>query len=308
MKNQKKSLFKILCLNFYFLIPLISFSQAGNLDYSFMGLTDISGQINSIANQVDGKTIIGGNFTSINGISINRIARLNIDGSLDTTFSVGSGISGGFSPYVSQVVIQSDGKILIGGMFNTYNGINSKNLIRINQDGGIDNTFSIGTGFVGIYDIFTTYTVNSVDQIKVKSNNQIVIVGNFLSYNGTSAKKILVLNPDGTIDTSFNANHLLSTVTNVATYINAIELQNDSKIILHISYRTKTSSTFALTTYTEETFLKRINIDGSIDNSFTKNNIIFSTGFKNSTTNNPAKIVRDIICLSDNKSLIAGDF
>ena len=306
---MKKSLFNFLCSSIFLLISALTFSQAGRLDYSFFGLSNITGQINSFANQSDGKTIIVGSFTSINGTNINRVARLNIDGSLDSTFNVGTGILGGFLLNVNQVVVQPDDKILIGGTFNTYNGNSSPNLVRLNPNGEIDNTFNIGTGFVGIWDIFATYTVNSVTKIKIKSNGQIVIAGGFSSYNGTNVKRLLVLNADGSIDNSFNADHLSSSVTNVQTSISAIELQNDSKIILHLSYRTKTSSSLALATYTEETFLKRINANGSIDTSFTKNNIIFSTGSSNGNTSiNPAKIVRDIFCYTDNKILIAGNF
>src|SRR6056297_1089127 len=62
----------------------------GNLDLSFDPGSGANGNISSIAFQ-DSKIIIAGNFTEYNGTAINRIARLNQDGSLDTSFSPGTG-------------------------------------------------------------------------------------------------------------------------------------------------------------------------------------------------------------------------
>ncbi len=73
----------------------------------------------SFAAQSDGKILIGGVFTTYNGTSRGYVARLNSDGSLDTGFlATGVGASG----LVCSIAVQSDGKILIGGDFTTYNG------------------------------------------------------------------------------------------------------------------------------------------------------------------------------------------
>ncbi len=86
--------------------------------------------IRSIAIQNDGKIIIAGFFTSYNGIVSNRLARLNADGSLDSTFNAQIGAN----EVILTTSIQSDGKIIIGGVFNLYNGIITNHIARINSD------------------------------------------------------------------------------------------------------------------------------------------------------------------------------
>ena len=91
---MKKSLFNFLCTSICLLISSLTFSQAGSLDLTFQGLTLIqTGSITSVAEQSDGKIIVVGTFTSINGTTAPRIARLNLAGSVDTVFNsnVGSG-------------------------------------------------------------------------------------------------------------------------------------------------------------------------------------------------------------------------
>ena len=73
---------------------------------------------------------------------------MNIDGTIDNSFSIGTGfqgndISSATSP-VNRILIQKDGKILIGGAFSIYNGTIVNGFIRLNSDGTIDNTFYAG--------------------------------------------------------------------------------------------------------------------------------------------------------------------
>ncbi|EKE19188.1 MAG: hypothetical protein ACD_9C00099G0001, partial [uncultured bacterium] len=92
--------------------------------------------------QPDGKILIGGTFTTYNGTSRNHIARINADGTLDTTFSPGSGANDD----IYSLVLQSDGKILVGGPFTTYNGTSRNYIARINSNGSLDTTFNPGSG------------------------------------------------------------------------------------------------------------------------------------------------------------------
>ena len=98
--------------------------------------------VRAIAIQPDGRAILAGFFTSVNGENRNRIARLNYDGSLDGTFNPG----GGADNPVQAVVLQPDGKVLIGGDFASYNGYNRSRFARLNSDGSLDQGFDIGTG------------------------------------------------------------------------------------------------------------------------------------------------------------------
>jgi len=75
-------------------------------------------RVAAIAVQSDGKILIGGDFTVFNGVTQNRIARLNADGTLDTGFNIGTG----FDDSVNAIAIQPGGRILLGGQFTTFNG------------------------------------------------------------------------------------------------------------------------------------------------------------------------------------------
>src|SRR5690606_18125372 len=90
--------------------------------------------------QSDGKLLVGGTFLTFNGTAINRIARILPTGDLDTAFDIGTGPN--FS--VNKVALQEDGKILIGGLFGSYNGVAALYIARINPDGSHDPTFLEG--------------------------------------------------------------------------------------------------------------------------------------------------------------------
>ncbi len=107
----------------------------GTLDTSFSTKagTGFNGNVESVAVQTDGKIVIGGSFTAVNGVTSNRIARLNADGSVDTAFSANLGA--GPSDDVKSVAVQSDGKIVIGGWFTAVNGTPSARIARLNNNG-----------------------------------------------------------------------------------------------------------------------------------------------------------------------------
>src|SRR5262245_56218437 len=63
--------------------------------------------------QTDGRMVIGGNFDTVNGVSRQSLARLNSDGSLDTSFT--TPVSTGAGNLVRALALQADSKILVGG-------------------------------------------------------------------------------------------------------------------------------------------------------------------------------------------------
>ena len=81
----------------------------------------------AIVPQPDGKILIGGNFSTINGVTRNRIARLNSDGTLDTGFNPNA------SSNVLSIVLQPDGKIIIGGSFSTVGGVTRNCIARLKE-------------------------------------------------------------------------------------------------------------------------------------------------------------------------------
>jgi uncharacterized delta-60 repeat protein len=137
-----------------------------------------------------GKIIIVGIFTTYNGTASNNIVRINTNGSIDTTFTIGTGLNA----FASCVAIQSDDKILVGGNFTSFNGNASIRLVRLNSNGTYDNTFNVGTGFGTAVDAY-------VQTIVIQSDGKIVVSGAFTTYNGTTVNRILRLNTDGSIDT-----------------------------------------------------------------------------------------------------------
>lgn len=162
----------------------------GSIDQLFNIGSGFNGEVIALTIQTDGKIIVGGFFTSYNGSAVNNIARLNSDGSLDTSFNSGLG----FDNSVWTIKIEPNGKIIAGGQFNSYNGIQKNRIIRLNTDGSIDPFFTIGSGFNG--DVFS---------IVIQADGKIITGGGYTSYNNISANSIARLNSDGTIDNSINS-------------------------------------------------------------------------------------------------------
>jgi uncharacterized delta-60 repeat protein len=145
------------------------------------------GQLNGV---FDGRIIVCGTFTTWGGVSRNNIARLFSDGTLDTNFVVGTGFTSGST--VSNVEIQPDGKIIVGGNFTSYNGTTGlQGICRLNFDGTIDTTFQ--TSFTG-GTVFNNY------RPKLLPTGQILTI---LSRTGLPTNFIR-LNGDGSIDPTFN--------------------------------------------------------------------------------------------------------
>jgi uncharacterized delta-60 repeat protein len=217
----------------------VSVAQPGSLDLSFDPGSGADGNILTTAVQSDGKIIIGGFFTSYNGIVRNRIARLNADGSLDTSFDPGAGAS----DYVTSTAVQSDSKIIIAGSFTVCNGTVRNRIARLNTDGSLDSSFDPGAG--------ASYTI---EYTAVQSDGKIIIAGGFTSYSGTVRNRIARLNTDGSLDISFDPG------TGANDFVRSIALQSDGKIII--------GGYFSSYNGTVRTRIARLNTDGSLDTSF----------------------------------------
>jgi uncharacterized delta-60 repeat protein len=169
----------------------VKVTNLGTIDSSFNYGSGFNSDVLSIKLQSDGKILVGGNFSSYNGVNCNRIVRLNIDGSIDNTFSIGTGFNGG----VSDIKITNDNLIYVGGSFDTYQGLNYRGIVRIDLNGSIDTTFNTLNNFP---------TFSSVLRIIISDNNSVYLGGSFSSYSSTTANNMLKLTSGGTIDTSFN--------------------------------------------------------------------------------------------------------
>ena len=161
----------------------------GTLDGTFATGDGFVGDVYCLLRQPDGKIVVGGRFSTYNGVTCNRIARLEADGTMDTSFKTGDG----FNPYVTSLALQSDGKIVVGGYFWNYNGIARNNIVRLNADGSLDTTFVVGTGFN-----------SSVNEVLVPPGGGVIVAGAFSSYNGTACKSIVRLTDTGGLDPLFD--------------------------------------------------------------------------------------------------------
>ena len=233
----------------------------GSIDPEFNTATGSDNYINAICIQPDGKIIIGGGFTFYNHITRNRIARLNPDGSLDASFNPGTGAD---APIYS-INLQSDGKIIIGGMFSNYNGTSINRLARLNTDGSLDVSFNTGSGANG----------GSIYTSIIQPDGKIIIGGWFTHYNGVSRNRIARVNANGSLDASFNPGSGTDNI-NSSSYIWAISLQSDDKIII--------GGTFSVYNGTSINGIARLNTNGSIDGTFNPgmgaNNPVFSTAIQ----------------------------
>ena len=104
----------------------------------------VGGAVYAVATQPDGKAIIAGSFVSFDSTPYNRIVRTLPNGYWDSTFLVTP--NSGANDYIAAVVLQPDGKIIIGGNFTAFNGFNRHHIARLNTDGSVDTTFNPGPG------------------------------------------------------------------------------------------------------------------------------------------------------------------
>ena len=238
-------------------------NQGGAVDLTFDPGAGADNAIFAMALQSDDKVVIGGGFSTFNGIGRNFIARLNANGTLDNTFDPGTGANGP----VFAVAVQSDGKIVMGGDFTSVNGFALTNLARLNADGSVDTSFTIGTGAnstvrsillqsdgkILMAGSFTNYAGSAVGRVArlhstglldgtfnpggigadnavfymtVQGDGKMLLGGDFTRFNGVSRNRFTRLNPDGTTDPTINIG------TGANNFVAAIAVQTDSKILL----------------------------------------------------------------------------
>jgi len=193
--------------------------------------------------QTNNAMIIGGTFEQYNSSSY--IARLNADGTTDTSFSC---ILNGA---VYALAIQPDGKIVVGGSFTTANGANRHNIARLNPDGSLDAAFQNGlTGVTG-----------NVRCVQIQGNGKILIGGVFSYVNGAYHAGVARLNTDGSTDIGFTS----SPGANNAT-VYALQIQSDGDILMAGSFAGYDSKSTGP--------LARLYPDGTIDPSFANSGIV----------------------------------
>jgi len=241
---------------------------AGDLDSSFgtggkvsSDFGVIASAANGIALQGDGKLVIAGAVQLRSGFDFGLL-RLNTDGTLDTSFAEGGGISTDFSGGDDRglaVALQPDGKIVEAGSATTASGGIDFALARYNTDGTIDTSFGSGgkvtTDFNGRGD--------RIFAVVVEPNGQILAAGFATTSGGDSLAALALYNSNGSLLGKGTAD------PGVATMITAMALQSDGKVVLAGSGTRGTGDDFVVA---------RINSDTTSDKSFGNNGVV-STDF-----------------------------
>lgn len=241
---------------------LVRLNSDGTIDPGFQIGTGFSsstssswtpGIVKAIALQPDGKIYVGGFFDQFNGISVTNLVRLNADGTLDPSFDAGASTD----RTIHCMVLQPDGKLVTGGNFFSYGGFVGfihPFLARVNPDGSADTLFRNNIEFGPI-------NVSEVTSLALQSDAKMLVGGKFNYVNGVSAKQIARLNPDGTLDNSFNLNE---TIPSIYDEVNTVALQPDGKILLGGSVQSWISDTICR--------IIRLNADGLYDATFITEN------------------------------------
>ena len=152
------------------------------------------------------------------------------------------------------ILFQEDGKVLVGGAFDAYNGISRNGINRLNPDGTLDATFVQGPA-----------ANDAVYSIALQSDGKILVGGMFTTFDSETRNHLARLNPDGTLDTSFNPS------TDVNGIVDCIHVQTDGKIRVASSFISKDDNA--------KNQVIRMHSDGSLDTTFER--------IKNATLTNP---------------------
>lgn len=273
---------------------IVMLNADGTIDTSFIVGNGFNNDVYIVRVGNDGYYYVGGKFTTYKGTTINRIAKLNNIGTLDTSFHTSNS---GFNNDVWTIEFLNDNKPLIGGLFTSYKGISNNSILKLNLDGSVDNSFDTGIA----------ESNGIVYKIIVNSSNDVLVSGTFLKYKNTHTNQAFLANMDGSINSSFHLDERFC-VPGISTYLRSpshitiinrypTAIQNDGKIIL-------------ANVYFENKFyiIIRLNADGTKDTTF---NFDVSTLPANFTVRDVNKIIvrpnGKIICSALTGRTNAGD-
>jgi uncharacterized delta-60 repeat protein len=147
------------------------------------------------------------------------------------------------------VILQPDGKIIVGGSFVSYSGSNVFRITRINTDGTRDTTFNSGTGFGG-----PTYA------LALQSDGKIICTHQNQAYSGSTTRYITRINANGTFDNTFNANTIVGLTSTSGTQ-NGLVIDASGSIYWGNAFTTFSGS------FTPNRIV-RLNTNGSVDETF----------------------------------------
>lgn len=202
----------------------------------------------AIATQTDGKVLIGGGFNQVNGAAQAGLARLNSDGSLDTSYAVALTPPAALPTVggVDTIFLLPDGRAVIGGTFDAVNGTTQRNFARLNVDGSLDATFVPDPSIVSA----------NPTLLAVQADAKPIFQLRLVSFSG---QPVVRLNADGTRDTAFNVSVAGGRNSRTPTIFD-LEIQPDSKLVA--------AGDFTSVDNQVRNNLARFNPDGTLDDGF----------------------------------------
>jgi uncharacterized delta-60 repeat protein len=255
----------------------------------------VQSTINAMAMQTDGSIVIGGDFDTLgpspisNGtLAINNIGRIKNDGTLDLNFvqvlsSPNNSWKPGADAAVYTLVVQPDGKIIVGGAFTVLGGESRNHIARLNPNGSVENTFNPGV------------TGGNVYSMALQADGKILLGGNFNAVDAHPHYSIARLNSDGTVDTTFNLG------ANMASTIFSLPLLTQQRSILSglIPGKILAGGNFTTLCGLPRNYLGRMAGDGALEFFNPGAAIVPSSGVPG---------VYGLAVQNDGKCLVVGDF
>ena len=220
----------------------------GSLDTGFDPGVGADGPVLALAVQSDGKILLGGLFTTIDGVPRGNIARLNGDGSVDSSFDPGTGATGESFSTVNALALQSDGKVILGGTFTNVNGVSRSHVARLHANGNVDAAFNPAVGVAG------GGLLAGINTLRIQSDGKIVLGGDFTSVSGMARTNLARLNSNGSLDANFNPG------TGADSAVSSLAVQGNGKILI--------SGFFTHVDGTPRNYVARLNSGGSLDTGF----------------------------------------
>ncbi len=208
-------------------------TAVGTLDAGFVADTD--GSVEVVVRS-GAQILIGGSFTTIGGVSRNRLARLHANGAVDMDFD--PNVEGS---RVYDLAVQSDGAIVLGGDFDTVDGVPRRALARVHADGSLDDTFDANVADFG-----------RVEALALGAGGAVVIGGNFASVGGASRSNLARVGSTGALDTDFSPS--------ASGTVYAVAVRPDGDILV--------GGAFSRIGTTDRSRIARLDADGTVDANF----------------------------------------
>src|SRR5437762_2057673 len=140
-----------------------------------------------VGSQADGQVLSVGPLTSVNGTARNGVARLSSDGKVDSTFNPGTGISSPGNGAMQDLQIDSGGKAVLAGGFDSFNNVTRHMVVRLNLDGSVDPTFDAGKNLIPLGS-----PPGQIKRFSLYPDGQLVVIGFFQAGNKYDLARVAV--------------------------------------------------------------------------------------------------------------------